>query len=289
MARGFSIAPIQVVDEFGASRRRSSRRPQPQPYSSSSSSSSDEGYDPPPQMVVMQPQAMMSPWGQPIMPQQPAMVVQQPAMVAQPQAMMMRYAGEGGGRRRRFQAPPWLRSGKRRRQREDEGEEVTAYAADDGEESETPRPRRRRSARWPKGWFRHHRATRAGKNMAVVSRPNSGTRAVSMELADGLHLVGEVPEEWLDGEDGLGADDMGILPLLAPMMVRAAQKHLARNRVDVKEGEAGHPFRLTEFFPGPRDDFGGPSVLGDEARCYRRPRWFDRDEAQRWGFRRERE
>lgn len=129
---------------------------------------------------------------------------------------------------------------------------------------------------WPDGWMQHHRAVKCGGTMAVVAAPRSGVKAVSLPLEKGLYLVGEVPEEMLLGGTD---DDFGIL-FLAPMLVKAAQKRLAQNRVDTQH-KPGRGFRLFDE-DDVDDDMAGE--LGDESRSYRRPRWFSRDEANEWGF-----
>lgn len=59
-------------------------------------------------------------------------------------------------------------------------------------------------------------------------RARSGTRAGCVPVRDGLYLVGAIPEEV--------ADDVGVLPLLAPLMRRSASRAL-RHQDPVSEDE----------------------------------------------------
>ncbi len=65
-----------------------------------------------------------------------------------------------------------------------------------------------------------------GEDIQVRSR--AGTRAGCVPVRDGLFLVGAVPEAL--------ADDMGILPLLAPLMRRSASRAL-KQQDPVSDGE----------------------------------------------------
>ncbi len=77
--------------------------------------------------------------------------------------------------------------------------------------------------------------TKLSENVRVQA--TKGSRAAVVELKPGLYLVGEVPESALKPE-------VGLLPLLAPLLIAAATKALKR-----KGGPGPHQVPM---LPGPK-------------------------------------
>ncbi len=77
--------------------------------------------------------------------------------------------------------------------------------------------------------------TKLSENLRVQA--TKGNRAAVVELKPGLYLVGEIPESALRPE-------VGLLPLLAPVLIAAATKALKR------KGGSPDPYQLP-MIPGP--------------------------------------
>lgn len=195
---------------------------------------------------------------------------------------------EGRGGRRGGRGRKMLDRFRQRFSRRGRGGQDQESEDEPEEEEEEDRPRRRKSRgnqmvrrestelagrkpRWPAGYFsRQAPVVRAGPDLAVVPRPESGSRAAVVELKPDLFLVGAVPESDCDPE-------FGIVPFLLPLMVRSGQRALARNRVD-QQGKPGRGWRLFRR----RDDQDEQEP--PESKRVSKPRWLDDDEAEEFGF-----
>lgn len=71
--------------------------------------------------------------------------------------------------------------------------------------------------------------TRLGDNMRVQAR--RGHRAAVVELQPGMYIVAEVPEEMVRPQ-------IGVLPLLAPLLMLAANRALKRRMKEQRHAEA---------------------------------------------------
>lgn len=114
---------------------------------------------------------------------------------------------------------------------------------------------------------------KVGGNMALTVRP--GFRAAIMQVKPGLYVVAEVPAAAI--RNGIGDEEVGILPLLvAPLVATAVQKRMAKRKRDQAAGKE------QKLLPGPVDEgtdlrsFMG--LEGDDI-----PAWIDSEVAEEVG------
>jgi hypothetical protein len=116
-------------------------------------------------------------------------------------------------------------------------------------------------------------------NVMMAARP--GHRLAVTPVAEGLYIVGEVPEAL--------ADEVGIVPLILPWMIASTKKAL--DKTTVTPDNKARPVRLLQPAKpgetpttmegpgrGPRRDAWGRRIRELPA-----PRWLDRDTAEGFG------
>ncbi|MCB9686022.1 MAG: hypothetical protein H6738_24490 [Alphaproteobacteria bacterium] len=110
--------------------------------------------------------------------------------------------------------------------------------------------------------------TRLGQQMRVQAR--RGYRAAVVELQPGMYLVAEVPEDALKPE-------VGVVPLLAPLLTMAAARALKKRKRHEQEPEPTQVRRVVEvvepqviYEPPPPRQLPGPTVA----------RWADPNDVQ---------
>lgn len=106
--------------------------------------------------------------------------------------------------------------------------------------------------------------TKIGPNMAITTRP--GYRAAVTEFRPGLYVVAEVPQAAVAG---FGDDEVGILPLLAPLVITAVATEAQRRQQEQAQSNSRRQRQLT----GPAASPSVAGILGVSGDAV--PRWVD--------------